>query len=268
MTDSLHRRYGPIALVTGASSGIGEACVRQLAAEGFDLVLVARREERLRNLAEEMRKRYNINAVVRAVDLGDTQAVTELVQEMCELEIGLLVSNAGFGLKGGFEKDAPERLLAMIQTNVVATTLLCRCLLPTMLERGRGGVILTGSIEGETGFPWSSAYAATKAFVHNLGGGLWAECRDRGVDVLTLAPGSTDTDAPRLQGISDDQLVGVMSPERVAREALAQLGKKPLWIPGWYNRLFIRLLRLLPRATALTLAGKGMKSAIDNSAKE
>ncbi len=265
MADSLLQQYGPRALVTGASSGIGEAFARQLAAEGFELVLVARRAERLQALADELAQQYGSTVQVLAADLSEADQLTRLVAELNQRPVNLLVSNAGFGLKGGFAEDELPRILDMIHTNAIAPVMLLHALLPTMAAAGRGGVIVTGSIEGETGFPWSAAYAATKAFVHNLGGSLWDEYRGSGVDVLVLSPGSTDTDAPRLQGISDDQLVGVMPPERVAREALAQLGKRPLWIPGWHNRLFIRLLRLLPRSLALRAAGAGMKRAIDNS---
>lgn len=264
---SLYERYGKTALITGASSGIGKAFAYALAAKGFDLVLVARRKSLLDELSSELSKACNCHALVREADLSKSEDIDALFAGLGELQIDLLVSNAGFGLKGEFEADDLARQISMVNTNAIAPLILCHRLLPGMKQRGRGGIILTGSIEGETGFPWSTSYAATKGFVHQLGGGLWAECRGTGVDVLVLAPGSTDTDAPRLQGISDDQLIGVMSPERVVKEALEQLGKRPLWIPGWHNRFFIRLLRLMPRALSLKLAGGGMKTAIEKSKK-
>lgn len=267
MKKNLRERYGKTALVTGASSGIGRAFARSLASKGFDLVLVARRTELLEELSRELNRTYNCRALVRAIDLSKAEAIDVLLAGLGELEIDVLISNAGFGLKGEFEADELAKHVSMVNTNALAPLMLSHRLLPPMKKRGRGAIIFTGSIEGETGFPWSTSYAATKAFVHQLGGGLWAECRGTGVDVLVLAPGSTDTDAPRLQGISDDQLIGVMSPERVAEEALAQLGKRPLWIPGWYNRVFIRLLRVLPRGLSLVLAGGGMKRAIEGSKK-
>lgn len=262
---SLYERYGKTALITGASSGIGRAFAYALAAKGFDLVLVARRKSLLDELSSELSKACNCHALVREADLSKAEDIDSLLAGLGELEIDLLVSNAGFGLKGVFENDDLARQINMIHTNAIAPLMLSYRLLPGMKARGRGAIVLTGSIEGETGFPWSTSYSATKAFVHQLGGGLWAECRGTGVDVLVLAPGSTDTDAPRLQGISDDQLIGVMSPDRVADEALAQLGKRPLWIPGWYNRLFIGLLRLMPRSLSLKMAGAGMKRAIEKS---
>lgn len=265
MSGTLRERYGSLALVTGASSGIGEAFARQLASEGFDLILVARRQPLLEALAVELSEQHSIAVQVIAADLAQPVACQQLLEQLADREVSLLVSNAGFGLKGDFAGDELDRIQAMVQTNAMTPLILTHALLPEMARRGRGGVILTGSIEGEAGFPWSTAYAATKAFVHSLGGGLWKEYRGHGVDVLVLSPGSTDTDAPRLQGISDDQLLGVMSPERVAAEALQAIGKKPLHIPGWHNRAFVGLLRLLPRSWALHLAGIGMKRAIDHS---
>ncbi|MFT5576508.1 MAG: short-subunit dehydrogenase [Bermanella sp.] len=261
----LSERYGQTALITGASSGIGKAFARTLASQGIDLVLVARRTELLEKLSAELSSSFNCRALVRTADLSKAEDIEILFESLGELEIDMLISNAGFGLKGAFEEDDLAKQISMVNTNAIAPLILSHRLLPAMKARGRGAIIFTGSIEGETGFPWSTSYAATKAFVHQFGGGLWAECRGTGVDVLVLSPGSTDTDAPRLQGIRDDQLVGVMSPEHVAEEALAQLGKRPLWIPGWHNRFFIGLLRILPRALSLKMAGMGMKRAIDNS---
>ena len=186
-------------------------------------------------------------------------------------DVGLVVSNAGFGLKGSFTKDSLDTVLTMVNVNAIAPLVLMHELLPCLVQRvqraqqKRGGFIVTGSMEGEAAFPWSSAYAATKAFVHSLGNGLWEEYREKNVDVLVLAPGSTDTNAPVSQGISRDQLVGLMSPQQVAQQALDNLGKRPLWLAGIHNRIFICLLRGLPRSWALRIAGFGMKQAIEKS---
>ena len=136
-----------------------------------------------------------------------------------------------------------------------------------MLENNRGGLIFTGSMEGDAVFPWSAGYAASKAFLHSLVMALWYEVKDSAVDILLLAPGSTDTNAPINQGISRDQLVGVMSPAAVAQQALQHLGKQPHFMPGLHNRLFIGLLRLLPRKLAIAMAGYGMKRALDHSGR-
>ena len=180
--------------------------------------------------------------------------------------LGLLISNAGFGVPKGKYLDAdPKSLAAMYQTNALAPARLARALVPGMVERGAGGVLFTGSIEGDAVFPYSAPYAATKAFLHSLAQGLWFEVRRSGVDVLLLAPGSTDTEAPLKQGISRDQLAGLMSPREVAEQALAQLGRRPHFIPGLQNRLLVAVFRLLPRTLAIRMAGFGMKQAMENS---
>jgi uncharacterized protein len=142
---------------------------------------------------------------------------------------------------------------------------LLHALLPKLRQRSSAGIILTGSIEGEVAFPWSSAYAATKAFVHGFGLSLYGELAGTGVNLLVLAPGSTDTEAGALQGITRENMLGLMTPAEVARQALAELGKKPLHIPGWHNRAFIGFLRKLPRRWSITLAGKGMANALSRS---
>lgn len=274
MKHDLLKSYGSWALVTGASSGIGEQFARLLAKEGFHLLLVARRENLLTSLREELQSTHKINIDIITADLSMITDVHKVIVAAKNKPIGLIVSNAGFGLKGEFTGDSLPTILSMVNLNAIAPLMLAHELLPVLEQRVknqhgddciRGGVILTGSMEGEAAFPWSSAYAATKAFVHSLGNGLWEEYRQKQVDILVLAPGSTDTNAPISQGISRDQLVGIMSPELVARQALEQLGRRPLWLTGMHNRLFIRLLRWLPRAWAIRIAGFGMKQAIENS---
>lgn len=262
------QRYGPVALVTGASSGIGEQFARQLAARGFDLVIVARRRQRLEALRDQLQETTGVSVTPIECDLGDAAQLRGLLSAVENLELGIIVSNAGYGVrKGPFLEADPDAMEAMYHANALAPARLLRALLPGMVARGRGGVIVTGSIEGDVAFPWSSAYAASKAFLHSLTLGLWRELHESGVDVLLLAPGSTDTDAPGRQGIAREQLVGVMPPRAVAEQALAQLGRRAHFTPGWHNRFLIRLLRVLPRALATSMAGKGMRQAIDNSAK-
>lgn len=259
-------RYGPVALVTGASSGIGEQFARQLAALGFDLVLVARRRERLDALRDELEATADVSVTPIPCDLCDLSQVQDLLSALVPMELGLIVSNAGYGVpKGPYLEADIGGMEAMYRANSLAPARLLHALAPAMVARGRGGIIVTGSMEGDVAFPYSSAYAASKAFMHSLVLGLWQELEDTGVDVLLLAPGSTDTQAPVLQGIDREQLVATMQPEEVVSQALAQLGRRPHFISGWQNRLFIRILRILPRAMATRLAGYGMKQAINNS---
>ena len=264
-TTALSTQYGPWALVTGASSGIGKAFCQHLAAAGFNLVLVARRQPLLAQLADSLKANHGIEIRILAVDLSADDAPAHILQDIEPLDIGLVILNAGFGYKGYLEEQPLDAMDAMLMVNLIAPTRLAHQLLPKLKQRGRGGLIFTGSIEGETPFPHSAAYAASKAYIHNLGLSLYGECQATGVDVLVLSPGSTDTDAPIMQGFQREQLVGLMPPETVAAQALSQLGKRPLWITGWHNRLFIGFLRLLPRKLATLLAGKGLLKTMQDA---
>ncbi len=261
------KRFGPWALVTGASSGIGAAFARELAARGLDVVVTARRADRLDQLASELRAAHDVRVEVVALDLERPDFIEPLVRACADRDVGLVVSNAGFGLKGEHHTLDGARLTGMLNVNCHAPMLLARAFAPRLIARGRGGLLLTGSIEGFIGFPWSAAYAATKAFVMTLGEALWAELRSHGVDVLVLAPGATDTDAPTLQGIDKHQLAGLMPPAEVARQALARLGGPPLFVPGWLNRAMVRFLTTVPRRVGVLAAGKGMRDAIRRSAR-
>lgn len=262
---NLLQQYGPWAIVTGASSGIGEQFSHQLAKIGFNLIVVARNKEKLDNLQQQLQSRHGVKVDVITADLSDENSVETILSACVNKDVGLLINNAGYGYKGGFDQQSLGDIKAMIQANSLSPLALTHSLLGKLRERTASGIIFTGSIEGEMALPHSTSYAASKAFIHSLGGGLWEEERKNGVDVLVLSPGSTDTNAPISQGISRDQLVGLMSPEKVAAVALAGLGTRPLLIPGIHNRIFVALLRLLPRAIALRMAGAGMAKAIEAS---
>jgi short-subunit dehydrogenase len=263
MDDALKHRYGPWALVTGASSGIGAEVARALAAHKIDLIITARRAPLLDALADELRGTHGVQVEVVALDLSRPDFLSTVAEVCAGKDIGLVVSNAGFGVKGEHHAQDPQQLTAMLNVNCHAPMLLANAFAPRLLARGRGGLLLTGSIEGYLGFPWSSAYAATKAFVLNLGEGLWGELHGRGVDVLVLMPGATDTDAPTLQGVDKKKIPGaIMPPSEVARLALARLSRGPAFIPGWQNRLLMWLLTALPRRLALRLAGKGIRDSL------
>ena len=266
-SSSFRERYGPVAVVTGASSGIGADFARALAARGLDLVITARRAALLETLAGELRAVHGVSVSVLALDLAARDFLDPLGAACAGKDVGLVVSNAGFGLKGEHHSLDAGALTQMVQVNALAPMLLAHAFAPRLIERGKGGLLFTGSIESYLGFPWSSAYAASKAFVTVLGEGLWGELERRGVDVLVLAPGATDTDAPTLQGIDKAKIPGrIMAPAQVVEAALAQLGRRPVFIPGWQNRWLMRLLTALPRRTALRLAGKGIRDTMASRA--
>jgi short-subunit dehydrogenase len=200
------------------------------------------------------------------VDLARPDFLEPLVDACADKDIGLVVSNAGFGLKGEHHALRRERLSAMLAVNCHAPLLLAHAFAPRLIARRRGGMLFTGSIEGFLGFPFSSGYAATKAFVTVFGEGLWGELRSQGVNVLVLSPGATDTAAPTLQGVNKARIPGpMMTPETVAAQALARLARprrSPVFIPGWFNRLLIRVLRALPRRLSVRLVGKGIRDSL------
>jgi len=262
---TLKEKYGNLALVTGASSGIGEQFARLLAAAGFDLLITARRREALQQLADELQQLHSVNVEVAACDLANENDVDALIARARILDPGLVVSNAGFGAKGEFLQHDQEQLARMYKTNCLALSSLAYHLLPAMVERQRGGFIVTGSVEGEVAFPYSAPYAASKAFVHSLARSLWVEMKPHNVDVLLLAPGSTDTAAPLKQGMTRDQLIGLQTPKFVAEKALRALGKNMVITPGIVNRSFITFFKLLPRKWSTIAAGIGMKKAIEDA---
>ena len=261
----LKEKYGDLALITGASSGIGEQFARLLAAAGFDLLITARRREELQRLADELQQQYAVNVAVAVCDLANEDDVDALIDKARTLDPGLIVSNAGFGAKGEFLHHDHLQMECMYRTNCLALSKLAYHLLPGMVAKKRGGLIVTGSVEGEVAFPYSAPYAASKAFVHSLTRSLWVEMKPHNIDVLLLAPGSTDTAAPLKQGMTRDQLIGLQSPAFVAEKALQALGNKMMVTPGFVNRAFITLLKLLPRKWSTMAAGAGMKKAIEDA---
>jgi uncharacterized protein len=255
-------RYGPVALVTGASSGIGRAFAAELAGRGLDLLLVARRTDRLRVLASELEQGCGVAVRVCGADLAEPAAVDQIMANAAGLDIGLLVSNAGFGLKGAHQSNHPLRMAAMLQVNCAAPLQLTHRLLPGLLRRGRGGIIITSSVEGLMGVPYSAAYAASKAFTNSLGESLWGELAPAGLDVLALCPGSTDTEAHALQGIDASTLEGMMSPRAVVMEALANLRNGPIHVAGAQNRAMFAALTAMPRRNALLQMADNIRAAL------
>jgi short-subunit dehydrogenase len=260
MQDPFARHYGPWALVTGASSGIGEEFARQLAARGVSLVLAARRKERLDALADGLVRAHGVEARVVAVDLGRRDFLPEIEKAAQGVEIGLLVNNAGFGRKGRFLDGDIEGDLSMLDVNCRASLLLAHAYGRKMAARRRGGIIFTSSTAAFQGTPFTSHYAATKGWGLQLAEGLSYELREEGVDVLALCPGPTDTEGPRRTGVDPTKVpVKMMSPEPVVAAALKALGKQAVVIPGVVNRLGYAAVRLASRSFASRTAGRLIK---------
>jgi short-subunit dehydrogenase len=247
-TAPLRDRYGAWALVTGASAGIGAEFARALAAEGFSLVLTARREERLRSLADELEKRFGILVRVVSVDLAEPDGADRLATAVADLDIGVLVNNAGVGYAGRFDKQDTDRLRGLVAVNCLAPTVLTSRLLSGeggMVARGRGAVIFTGSAAGRQPMPLHGVYAATKAFNLLLGEALFVELRTANIDVLVLEPGPVATE---FQEAADETSHATVQPRDVVQRALASLGHQPSVLTSWFNWVRANAaIRLLPR---------------------
>lgn len=262
MSVDFAHQYGPWAVVTGASSGIGRAFAELLAARGLNLLLVARRADRLQELAAQLSQQHAVEVVPCPIDLQQAEAVEQLMTACGDRDVGLLVSNAGFGLKGAHEDNPPQRMDQMLMVNCRAPMQLTHAFIPHLRKRGSGGILLTSSVEALMGFPYSSAYAASKAFVNSLAEGLWGELQPEGIDVLALCPGSTDTEALELQGIDKSKLDGMMLPREVAEQALQALPEGPVFIAGDSNRQTFSGIAAMPRREALLMMGDNMKQAL------
>ncbi|MGB3622168.1 MAG: SDR family NAD(P)-dependent oxidoreductase [Ketobacter sp.] len=256
-------RYGPWALVTGASSGIGMSFARQLAAAGFNLVITARRTQRLDALAAELQQQHPITVKTVNLDLSDTASLSHLVEACHNKDIGLIISNAGFGFKQRHHKLRMSDLDNMLNVNCRAPMALSHHFLPHLLERGKGGFIITSSVEAYFGVPGSAAYSATKSFAKTLGEALYGETVGCGVDTLVLCPGLTDTEAPTLQGFDKKEMKGMKSPDDVAAAALQSLGKQPVLMSASLPfRCMIQIARLLPRGLLLRKASASIDKII------
>lgn len=255
----LRERYGEWALVTGASAGIGAEFVRALAREGVSVALTARREERLVELAGEIEKNHQVQTRVVAADLSIPEDVERLAEAVSDLDVAVLVNNAGRGYSGAFAKQDAERLRDMVQLNCAAPVVLTSRLLPRMLARGaKSAIVITGSVAGRQPLPLHAVYSATKAFDLLFGEALAVELRDAGVDVLVLEPGSTATEFQEKAG----EIAHAGEPvENVVATALDALGRRPTVVSGWWNWLRANLaMRLLPRPLVAHLARDVMES--------
>jgi short-subunit dehydrogenase len=247
------------ALVTGASSGIGKALARGLAAQGAHLVLVSRNVQRLEQEAEDLSIRFGVDVHVFPEDLTRLEDRLELFAwtQKSGMVVDLLVNNAGLACYGPFDKTDFEDSGAMLDLNVQALTHLTRLYLPGMLERKTGGVLNVASAAGFQPIPYLSVYAATKAFVLNFSEALWAECKSRGVRVFCLCPGNTITRFHQAAGIDRQRMFFSASAADVARFALKKFLRsgRPSAIYGFWNKLMIYAERLSPRRLTVFVTG-------------
>jgi short-subunit dehydrogenase len=252
-------KYGPWALVTGASSGLGSEFARQLANEGLNIILVARRRDRLEALAQELESVNSVETRVIDADLTAEGECSRVISETEDLEVGLLVNNAGYGMSGYYHLLDPDRQVNMIVLNCVVPVLLTNHYLPKMIERKRGGLIFLASTAGYQATASFGTYGATKAFNLMLGESLWKECGRYGVDSLAVSPGFTRTEFTDVADIKDAGAFRVATADSVVAAALRNLGRKPSFVHGWLNRFLNFTVRVSPRRTVIAITHAMLK---------
>ena len=252
-------------LITGASAGLGEGFARTLAARGEDLILTARRVDRLEALAGELRGKHGIAVHVFAADLADPDASTGLIAAIAsaDLTIDTLINNAGFGARGAFAELDAARQLGMIDVNCRALVALAHAVLPGMIAQGSGGILNIASIAAFQPGPWMAVYYASKAFVLSFSEALHEEVRAQGVTVTALCPGPTHTEFAERAGMSDMKLFASLGgdAEAVVRDGLAALAAgRAVKVSGVANAALAGSIRVTPRLIARRVAGMLQKT--------
>ncbi len=245
------------ALITGASSGIGAAFARTLARRGYDLVLVARREDRLRELANELQEGRDIHIEVLPADLGTHEGLGKVTDRITTGGITMVVNNAGFGASGEFTEIPIERQMQMIDVNVRAMTAVAHAALSSMKEKHRGAIINVASTVAFQPGPYMATYAATKAYILSFTESLHEEARQHGVAVTCLSPGPVHTEFQDIAGFDMEEWPAFMFEpvERVVSEALdAVRARRALVVPGVAPKAAMVGNRLVPRFVPRRLA--------------
>jgi short-subunit dehydrogenase len=251
------RRFGPWAVVTGASEGIGEAFARQLAARGMNLVLVARRAEWLAALSAELAAEHGVETVAHVADLTGMAAVQQLADDTARLDVGLLIAAAGFGTSGPLLDSGLDGEVEMVALNCASVMAQTWHFGRRFAARRRGGIVLLSSLLGFCGVPRAANYAATKAYVQSLAEGLRSELSASGVDVIASAPGPVHSGFARRANM---RMALAVQPDVVARVTLDCLGRKTTVRPGALSKLLGWSLATAPRRVQILILGQVMKS--------
>ncbi len=255
-------KYGPWAFVAGASEGLGAAWAREIASRGLHVVLAARRAELLEQVALEIRSRHAVKTRTLALDLSGANVAVRVADATRGLEVGLFVYNAASVTPGGFLDVGIDDHLRSLDVNCRSLVLLAHAFGGPMVERRRGGIVVMTSGAALAGSGYLASYHASKAFDLVLGESLWSEFSPRGVDVLSVIAGPTNTPHALSTGLDFAKLDGpVMEADDVVRESLDNLGDGPSWIPGETNREMLSQLQAAPRRAvveAMTTTSKNL----------
>jgi short-subunit dehydrogenase len=255
---NLKQKYGKTALVAGASEGIGAAYATLLAAEGMDLILIARRSEPLKLLGDSLKNKYKVNVDCLAADLSENEVTKKIEKALNGREINFLVYNAALSYIGPFIKNSFENHSMAARVNMISPLHMVHLYGKRMNDEGKGAIILMTSLAGFQGSGYLAVYAAGKAFNRILAESLWYEWKNSGVDIIACCAGATATPGyintrPEKTGIFTPR---VLSPEEVAKECLSKLGKQPSFITGRGNRIASFIMqKLLPRKMAINIMG-------------
>jgi len=251
-----------LAIVTGASAGIGAEFARQLARKGYALVLVARRQEVLEELAADLAARYDVEAEVLAADLTTGEGVAAVETRLAAGDVDMLVNNAGFGTIGEFHGLPPDRELAEIDLNIKALVSLTRAALGPMVERGSGTVINLASLGAFQPCPYMATYVATKAFVLHFSESVHEEVRGYGVTVTCLCPGFVPTEFQQASGVDLEEVrtFGLQTPKQVVAAALkGAAAGRAIVVPGALNGIMSQTSRIAPRFLTRKVSGSFFK---------
>lgn len=251
----------PVAVVTGASSGIGTEFAHRLAGRGYDLVLVARRKDRLTELADRLAAEHGAAATVLPADLTDPGAPAALAAEIRarDIRVDALVNSAGFGTYGPFAGEDPARVAEEVQVNVAALTLLTRLLLPALVASPRGVLVNVASTAAYQPGPSFAVYAATKAYVRSLTEAIWQEYRGTPLRVLCLSPGPAETEFFDVAGSDRFRIGQVLTVPQIVDIAFRALDRRtppPSVVAGWRNAVTAAVVGALPRRLVLRVAGR------------
>ncbi len=249
------QRYGPWAVVTGASDGIGRAFAEALAGHGLNLVLSARRASELDALSARLSAAHGVQCRVLPLDFASPDASTHLSEATSDLDVGLLVASAGYGTSGALLDASLADELGMVDVNCRAVTAQAWLFGRRIATRGRGGVVFMSSLLAFHGTPRAAHYAATKAYVQSLAEGLRIEWAPLGVDVIASAPGPVHTGFARR---ADMRMAQSLAPDTVAHGTLRALGRRTTVRPGWLSKLLGWSLATLPRWGATRILAKVM----------
>lgn len=250
------QRFGPWAIVTGASAGIGRALAEGLAQRGLHLVLVARRAAELESFGQHLKRTYGIEVRCEPLDLSIPESTSLLAERTNALDVGLLVAAAGFGSSGPFVQADLNTEREMLAVNCRVLLELSHTFARRFVTRGRGGLILPGSIVGWQGTPGSAHYAATKAYVQSLAEGLHVELKPSGVHVLALAPGPVHSGFAERAGL---RMATALKPEQIVTETLNALAAGRMTVePGALTKLLSLALSTAPRSLRVRIMQRVM----------